>query len=96
MAGDPPRYLSYLLRLWRVNGPGQGMWRASLESPSGRRQGFADAAALWSFLAEQMGLGRDFGALGCHSPRLGPPPTPPSSGAASEPGAEEEYSTDAA
>ena len=32
MAKESPDYLSYLLRLWRVDGEA-GAWRASLESP---------------------------------------------------------------
>jgi hypothetical protein len=40
-------YLSYLLRLWRVEVKGQTVWRASLECPrTGERLGFADLEAL--------------------------------------------------
>jgi hypothetical protein len=45
-------YQSYLLRLWRGNG--KDSWRASLESAdAGRRKGFADLDALFSFLRSQ-------------------------------------------
>lgn len=63
MANDKPVYLSYLLRLWRVdsqNGarPGsEAMWRASLEDPHTHlRQGFADLDDLFEFLRAQTGL----------------------------------------
>ena len=46
-------YQSYLLRLWRVNSEDDG-WQASLESAhAGRRRGFADLEALFSFLRRQ-------------------------------------------
>jgi hypothetical protein len=54
--GEPPRYRSYLLRLWEVENEGQPVWRASLqETHSGERRGFADLAALGAFLAAQTG-----------------------------------------
>jgi hypothetical protein len=44
-------YLAFLLRLWRVDGEGQGTWRASLEDAhSGERHGFGDLPALQGFL----------------------------------------------
>ena len=56
MTDEPPRYLSYLLRLWQVKVDGEFAWRASLESPNtGERRGFADLDSLYVFLAEQMG-----------------------------------------
>lgn len=56
-----PDYLSYLLRLWRVDGDdaaqptaNQAVWRASLENPhTGERKGFASLEALFDFLREQ-------------------------------------------
>lgn len=52
--GAPPRYRSYVLRLWEVDSAGQRVWRASLQDAnSGERRGFADLAALTAFLAEQ-------------------------------------------
>ncbi len=49
-------YLAYMLRLWRVDGESQPVWRASLESPhTGERQTFPDAQSLHRFLEETMG-----------------------------------------
>ena len=52
-------YLSYLLRLWRVDGDEdqaetyQPVWRASLEDPeTGRLQGFGSLESLFNFLAD--------------------------------------------
>ena len=67
MAREPPDYLSYLLRLWRVRelGPPDGrspdrqtpIWRASLQSPqTGERVSFATLDALFAFLREQTGM----------------------------------------
>lgn len=48
-------YLSYLLRLWRVNEEETG-WRASLESSyTGGRKGFANLDALFDFLRNRTG-----------------------------------------
>ena len=70
MAGEQPGYLSYLLRLWQVNGDGgshrgsgeshhideQAIWRASLESSHiGGRKVFASLDDLFGFLREQTG-----------------------------------------
>jgi hypothetical protein len=63
MAREQSDYLSYLLRLWRVNEEGslhggakQVVWRASLENPHTRqRQGFASLDELFDFLREQTG-----------------------------------------
>ena len=47
-------YLSYLLRLWRVDKE-EAVWRASLESPlTGERIGFASLDALFDFLRQQI------------------------------------------
>ena len=61
MAKDQANYVSYLLRLWRVDGDGespyrkeQAVWRASLESSlTGKRQGFACLDDLFDFLRHQ-------------------------------------------
>jgi hypothetical protein len=56
MTDSPPRYLSYMLRLWQTDVNGELVWRASLESPhTGERQGFADLESLFAFLEEQTG-----------------------------------------
>ena len=70
MVGEQPDYLSYLLRLWRVNDDGtfhredgesehaggKGVWRASLESVrTGERRSFASLEELFEFLREQVG-----------------------------------------
>jgi hypothetical protein len=48
-----PDYLSYLLRLWRMQGDAAA-WRGSLESPhTGERRGFGSLDELFSFLREQ-------------------------------------------
>ena len=53
MAAPPHPYLSFLLRLWPMQGEADELWRASLESPdSGERRGFADLPALFAFLQE--------------------------------------------
>lgn len=55
MTDEQPRYLSYLLRLWRVKVDGEFAWRASLESPNtGERRGFADLDSLYAFLVEMI------------------------------------------
>jgi hypothetical protein len=68
MTKEKPDYLSYLLRLWRVNGDaithhrdaesqnmGKAVWRASLESTrTGQRRGFANLGALFDFLQQQI------------------------------------------
>jgi hypothetical protein len=57
-----PDYISYLLRLWRVNGenephpPEKAVWRASLEDPNTReRRAFAGLDELVDYLREQTG-----------------------------------------
>lgn len=55
MAGmaQPRRYLSYLLRAW-PSGEGQGLWHASLESPTtGERRLFGNLSELAAFLTSQ-------------------------------------------
>jgi hypothetical protein len=57
-AGETPRYISYLLRLWRENDDGDTLregkvpaWRASLENPrSGGLRGFSSLVDLFHFL----------------------------------------------
>jgi hypothetical protein len=57
MARELPDYLSFLLRLWRVNERGLPHWRASLQSPqTGERVSFATLDALVAFLQEQTGV----------------------------------------
>lgn len=44
---------SYLLRLWRSNGPEETGWQASLEDPhTGERIGFANLEHLFTYLIE--------------------------------------------
>lgn len=51
---ERPDYLSYLLRLWRINGEGRD-WRISIVSPhTGECKNFTSLEALWLFLREQM------------------------------------------
>jgi len=55
MNEHPPRYLSFLLRLWRVKDRQGWNWRASLEHPlTQRRRGFSDLICLFEFLQRQM------------------------------------------
>jgi len=50
-----PRYLSYLLRLWRTSDGTKQVWRASLESPlTGERRGFPGLPELFAFLRAQI------------------------------------------
>ena len=54
MTTKQPRYLAYMLRLWRAGSGDELTWRASLESPhTGERRGFASLEALVAFLEEQ-------------------------------------------
>ena len=54
MSGERRRYISYLLRLWQVQGKEGLVWRASLEHAStGERQGFASLAELVAFLEQE-------------------------------------------
>lgn len=59
-------YLSYLLRMWSVSGPGEGeggegggeRWLVSLESPLTREQhNFTDLDSLFAFLRTTTGQG---------------------------------------
>jgi len=54
MMKQPPRYLSYLLRLWQSGSRDRSAWRASLQNPmTGERQGFATLRGLFTFLETQ-------------------------------------------
>jgi len=55
MSGEQRRYLSYLLRLWQIRSEGELIWRASLESHTGERRGFANLADLFTFLEKETG-----------------------------------------
>ena len=56
MSNEQPDYLSYLLRLWRVNGEEEAVWRASLESPhTGECLRFACLDELFEFLRQAVG-----------------------------------------
>ncbi|HEX9387280.1 MAG TPA: hypothetical protein VF918_13235 [Anaerolineales bacterium] len=45
--------ITYLLRLWRTDEPGNFNWRASLEVPeSGKRVGFANLEQLFAYLMD--------------------------------------------
>ncbi len=56
MTAGQARYLAYLLRLWRVDGGGELVWRALLENAhTGERRQFVDLDALFEFLREQTG-----------------------------------------
>ena len=55
-------YLSYLLRMWRVNGDEnesesyRPVWRASLEDPqTGQQQGFGSLEDLFDYLLKKTG-----------------------------------------
>jgi hypothetical protein len=61
MSNEQTDYLSYLLRLWRENGEGQTVWRASLErSRTARRQVFPGLEDLCEYLQRRTGVA--FGA----------------------------------
>jgi hypothetical protein len=54
-AEPQPDYLSFLVRLWRMQ-DGADAWRGSIESPhTGERLGFASLEELFAFLLEQTG-----------------------------------------
>jgi hypothetical protein len=66
---DPPYYLSFLLRLWRVSSKEQTVWRVSLENPAtGEQQAFVSLDDLFDFLrretAELFNVGDDEEAMG--------------------------------
>jgi hypothetical protein len=55
MGLDQPRYHSFLLRLWRVEGEEASDWRVSLQdAATGQRLGFAGLEPLTAYLREQM------------------------------------------
>jgi hypothetical protein len=55
MSEKQPSYQSYLLRLWQVQGNGQPVWRASLESAQTKeRWTFVSIKELCAFLQTQM------------------------------------------
>ncbi|UCC63663.1 MAG: hypothetical protein JSV36_00970 [Anaerolineae bacterium] len=54
MTDESPRYLAFMVRLWRTDTQEGPVWRASAESPhTGERQGFASLEALCAFLVEE-------------------------------------------
>jgi len=54
--GTRREYLSFLLRLWRVNVEGAPVWRASLQRPGAAdQQAFADLDELLDFLRAEIG-----------------------------------------
>ena len=54
---EQPRYLSYLLRLYRIDDKENSAWRMSLESTlAGGQVGFASLEDLVKFLRQQMGM----------------------------------------
>jgi hypothetical protein len=56
MSKEQRGYISYLLCLWQIRSAGELVWRASLESPhTGKRQGFASLADLFTFLEQEIG-----------------------------------------
>lgn len=60
MSKEQSGYISYLLRVWRAQGEGETVWRASLESPhTGERKGFASLNKLFAFLRQQTGVVSD-------------------------------------
>jgi hypothetical protein len=63
MVSERPEYLSYLLRLWSVNGAEKTVWRASLENAlTGERKAFASLDDLFDFLRQQTGVRSDLEA----------------------------------
>lgn len=51
---DLPNYISYLIRLWRIDGGDE--WLASLEKPgTHERHSFTDLASFFAYLQEQTG-----------------------------------------
>ncbi len=56
MQNEKPEYLSYLLRLYRVSGEEEAVWRASLESPhTGESRVFASLKDLFAYLRAATG-----------------------------------------
>ncbi len=57
MEREPPNYLSYLLRLWRVSDDEGPTWRAVLKSShTGEEVGFGRLDALFDYLRSEAGL----------------------------------------
>ncbi len=55
MTSERPRYLAFMLRLWRVEPNGRPTWVASLENPhTGEHRRFASAEALLDFLRTEL------------------------------------------
>ena len=55
-------YLSFMLRLWRVDTEGKRAWRFSLEnSVTGERRGFANLGELLVFLLDEVCDGQEDG-----------------------------------
>ena len=55
---EEPDYLSYLLRLWCVQGDKSRVWRASLQSTQTRQEvGFAGLEALFAHLRAETSIG---------------------------------------
>ena len=58
----PQPYLSFLVRLWKVDQEAQVYWRVSIEDPfTGERCGFMNLKAFIAFLEKKM---RDFQGTG--------------------------------
>jgi hypothetical protein len=56
MSNQQPEYLSYLLRMWRVQEDGGATWRASLERPGNHdRHTFTSLEAAFDFLRQRAG-----------------------------------------
>ncbi len=50
-------YRSYLIRFWRMDNAGQPVWRGALQEPGSETQiYFESPAALWAYVAAQIGL----------------------------------------
>ena len=57
IVANQKHYVSYLLRLWRVDATAESQWRASLESPqTGEQIGFGSMERLFAFLSHQTGI----------------------------------------
>jgi hypothetical protein len=59
MEGAQPKYLSYLVRLWRASDDEEPTWRAVLKSSqTGQQVGFGSVEALFDRLRREAGLER--------------------------------------
>jgi hypothetical protein len=57
MEGAQPEYLSYLVRLWRVDDGEEPAWRATLKSSqTGQQVGFSSLEALFDYVRGEAGL----------------------------------------